>query len=159
MPLPPVGKMWNQGMMSAVRSDWATPRSLFLMLDAEFHFTLDACCTQRTRPNPDIEIIDGDIVDSLTQEWKPATPGAVYVNPPYGRVIGTWVEKAARQSRVHQQCIVMLLPARTDTQWFHEYCIGKAEIRFLRGRLGFDDIGGRGRAPFPSMIVIFGGYA
>jgi len=69
------------------------------------------------------------------------------MNPPYGREIGKWVKKAYQEGGV-----VGLLPARTDTKWFHDYIYGKAKIRFLKGRVKFS---GKGPAPFPSMIVIF----
>jgi site-specific DNA-methyltransferase (adenine-specific) len=84
-------------------------------------------------------------MDGLKQEWT----GVCWCNPPYGRKIGLWVEKAAKA-----ECtVVMLLPARTDTRWFHDYIYGYAEIRFIRGRLKFG--GAQNSAPFPSMIVIF----
>lgn len=78
--------------------------------------------------------------------------GAVWLNPPYGRQVGRWVEKAYRESRSPGTVVVCLLPARTDTRWFHDYC-KRGEVEFLRGRVCFGD--GRGRAPFPSMIVVF----
>lgn len=88
--------------------------------------------------------------DGLAQPWE----GVVWCNPPYGRQIGKWVERAvlAAKSGV---VVVMLLPARTDTKWFHEYIYGKAEIRFVRGRLRFG--GAANPAPFPSMVVVFRG--
>lgn len=73
----------------------------------------------------------------------------VYCNPPYGREIGKWVKKAAESDTT----VVMLLPARTDTKWFHEYIYGKAEVRFIKGRLKFGD--SKNSAPFPSMVVIY----
>ena len=76
----------------------------------------------------------------------------VWCNPPYGREIGKWVEKAYNES-LKGAMVVMLLPARTDTKWFHDYIYGKAEIRFVRGRLKFGD--SKNSAPFPSMVVIF----
>ena len=81
----------------------------------------------------------------------------MYCNPPYGRYItGKWVKKAYEESLKGIR-IVMLIPARTDTQWFHDYIYGKAEIRFVRGRLKFTDNDGNavGTAPFPSMVVIY----
>ena len=78
----------------------------------------------------------------------------VWCNPPYGREIGKWVEKAYNESLVGVT-VVMLLPARTDTKWFHDYIYGKAEIRFVRGRLKFGD--SKNSAPFPSMVVVFKG--
>lgn len=77
---------------------------------------------------------------------------SVWCNPPYGREIGKWVEKAYNES-LNGVTVVMLLPARTDTKWFHEFVYGKTEIRFLRGRLKFGD--SKNSAPFPSMVVIF----
>ena len=78
----------------------------------------------------------------------------VWCNPPYGREIGKWVEKAYKES-LEGATVVMLLPARTDTKWFHDYIYGKAEIRFVRGRLKFGD--SKNSAPFPSMVVVYRG--
>lgn len=137
----------RKGMMSSLRHDWATPRSLFEMLNREFRFTLDVCA------QPDTAVCDEFFCSTaLDRDWKPIERGAVWCNPPYGAGIGKWIEKGQRESR-HGNTVVMLLPARTDTQWFHAYCL-KAEIRFLCGRLSFDNQK-RGRAPFPSMLVIF----
>ena len=79
----------------------------------------------------------------------------MFCNPPYGRGIGKWVEKAYMESQKPNTLVVMLIPARTDTKWFHEFIYGKAEVRFVKGRLKFG--GSKGNAPFPSMIVIFKG--
>jgi site-specific DNA-methyltransferase (adenine-specific) len=79
----------------------------------------------------------------------------VFCNPPYGRTIGAWVEKAYNEAQKDNTLIVMLLPARTDTKWFHNYIYHKAEIRFIKGRLKFG--GCKNAAPFPSMVVIFRG--
>jgi len=78
----------------------------------------------------------------------------VWCNPPYGRQIGKWVEKAYNES-LQGATVVMLLPARTDTKWFHDFIYGKAEIRFIRGRLKFGD--SKNSAPFPSMVIVFRG--
>ncbi len=145
-----VGVVWRPGMMSSVRSDWATPRQLFEMLDREFHFTLDVCASEQTAT-----CADWFASGALERPWVPVEDGAVWCNPPYGREVGAWVEKAYREARSHFTTVVMLLPARTDTAWFHNYCL-KGEIRFLRGRLTFDDRPTtRGRCPFPSIIVVF----
>lgn len=77
----------------------------------------------------------------------------MFCNPPYGRVIGDWVKKAYEESQQPDTLVVMLIPARTDTKWFHDYIYHKAEIRFIRGRLKFG--GSKNSAPFPSMVVIF----
>ena len=77
----------------------------------------------------------------------------VFCNPPYGREIGKWVEKAYRTNQEHGNLVVMLLPARTDTKWFHDFIYNKAEVRFVRGRLKFGD--SKNSAPFPSMVVVY----
>lgn len=77
----------------------------------------------------------------------------VFCNPPYGREVGKWVEKGYNESQKPNTIVVMLLPARTDTKWFHDYCV-KGGIEFIKGRLKFG--GSKNSAPFPSMIVIFG---
>ena len=84
-------------------------------------------------------------MDGLKQEWT----GVCWCNPPYGRQIGKWVEKACKSLAT----VVMLLPARTDTKWFHDWCLPYGKIEFLRGRLKFG--GCDNSAPFPSMIVVF----
>ena len=84
-------------------------------------------------------------MDGLKQEWT----GVCWCNPPYGRQVGKWVEKAVKSSAT----VVMLLPARTDTKWFHDWCLPYGKIEFLRGRLKFG--GCDNSAPFPSMIVVF----
>lgn len=138
------------GMFSSLRQDWATPRTLFEMLDREFNFQLDVCATAETACAPRW-IHKGE--DALRQDWEALAAGqAIWMNPPYGRKVGDWVEKAYRTS-THGATVACLLAARTDTSWFHDYCL-KAEIRFLRGRLCFDDKR-KGRCPFPSMIVVF----
>lgn len=143
------GRTWHSGMMSSIRQDWATPRVLFDMLDREFHFTLDVCADEKNAKCP--YFFDRG---SLDRDWTPPRGGAAWCNPPYGRKIGDWISHAYREFQALRcKTVVLLLPARTDTQWFHDYCL-KGEIRFLRGRLYFDD-DPKARAPFPSMVVIF----
>ena len=86
--------------------------------------------------------------DGLRQEWI----GRVFMNPPYGRVIGAWMRKAWESSQTTAELVVCLVPARTDTAWWHDYAV-RGEIEFLRGRLRFGDM--RASAPFPSAIVVF----
>ena len=126
---------------------WETPQALFDELDKEFHFTLDVCAVPE---NAKCERYFTPAQNGLKQDWNTGG-GTIYMNPPYGREIGLWVRKAA-ESNVTAVC---LLPARTDTAWFHDYIYGKAEIRFIRGRLKFGN--SKNSAPFPSMIVIFRG--
>lgn len=137
--------MINSVMFTSATDCWETPQDFFDGLDAEFRFDLDACalpenakCARYYTPNQ----------DGLTQPWK----GTVWCNPPYGRQIEKWIKKAA-QSAAEGATVVMLLPARTDTKWFHRYVYGRAEIRFVRGRLKFG--GSTNNAPFPNMICIF----
>lgn len=84
--------------------------------------------------------------------------GSVFCNPPYGRALGAWVRKAYEEAQAGTT-VVLLIPARTDTAYFHDYIYGKAEIRFLRGRLHFEDEDGNRfpPAPFPSMVVVYNG--
>jgi phage N-6-adenine-methyltransferase len=125
---------------------WSTPKKLFDELDGEFHFTLDACATEI---NTKCERYYSEAQNALLQEWDRST----FCNPPYGRYLINWIHKAWDESRKGNM-IVMLLPARTDTQWFHRFCLLQCcEIRWIKGRLHFND--GPDRCPFPSMVVIF----
>ena len=131
-------------MFSSAKCEWETPQDLFDKLNQEFKFTLDVCalpenakCDQFYTPED----------DGLLQPWN----GVCWMNPPYGRTIRHWVEKAYTSSLMGAT-VVCLLPARTDTRWFHDFCT-KGEIRFIKGRLKFG--GHKNNAPFPSMIVIF----
>lgn len=138
--------MINPGMLSSETCEWETPQKLFDALDREFHFTLDPCATAE---NTKCRRYFTREQDGLAQDWTGET---VYCNPPYGRGLGRWIEKCARHA-MNGGSAVMLIPARTDTNAFHDWIYGKAEVRFLRGRLYFGD--GKGRAPFPSMVVVF----
>jgi phage N-6-adenine-methyltransferase len=138
--------MMTDGMYSSKTSEWATPQKFFDALDAEFHFTLDPSAT---KDNAKCRRYFTEADDGLTKKWT----GRVFMNPPYGRGIGAWVKKAY-ESATGGVLVVCLLPARTDTAWWHDYCM-KGEVRFIRGRLKFGD--GKNSAPFPSAIVIFKG--
>lgn len=140
----------DQVIFSSARMDWETPPEVFEKLDAEFHFTLDPCAEPETAKCAKFYTKEDD---GLSKSWAGET---VFCNPPYGRQISKWVKKCAEEGA--HATVVMLIPARTDTGWFHDYVYHKAEIRFLRGRLHFlcggVDIG---RNPFPSMVVVFRG--
>ena len=128
--------------------EWSTPQDLYDGLDAEFGFTLDPACTHE---NAKCERHFTAADDGLSFSWAGEI---VFLNPPYGRVIARWVQKAWEESQ-DGATVVCLVPARTDTGWWHGYCM-KGEIRFLKGRLYFSRAdGSSGRAPFPSAIVIF----
>jgi phage N-6-adenine-methyltransferase len=142
--------MITSGMMTSETPEWSTPKELFDDLDREFGpFDLDPCATPENAKCEDY--IDASL-DGLAQRWY----GRVFMNPPYGRQIVRWVRKAWEESQSgHCHLVVCLLPARTDTAWFHDYC-ARGEIRYLRGRLHFNDDRRPGaRAPFPSMVVVF----
>ena len=123
---------------------WATPQVFFDELHAEFGFTLDPCALPS---NAKCEQFFTREIDGLKQNWG---GHIVFMNPPYGREIGKWVEKAATCGA---DIVVGLLPARTDTKWFHEHIYNKAEVRFVKGRLKFG--GAMNSAPFPSMVVVW----
>lgn len=131
---------------SSTRHDWATPQGLFDTLNAEFNFTLDPCATDASAKCKKYYTVEDD---GLSKSWQDER---VFMNPPYGREIGKWVKKAFESKA---ELVVCLIPARTDTKWFHEYIYNKSEIRFIRGRVHFDD--SKNSAPFPSMLVIFKG--
>lgn len=127
-------------------NEWYTPFDLYETLDKEFNFNLDPCATDDNAKCDNYYTIDDD---GLSQEWN----GNVFVNPPYGREIKHWVEKSFKESQM-DNVIVMLIPSRTDTRYWHDWIFGKAsEIRFIKGRLKFG--GSKNSAPFPSAVVIF----
>jgi len=136
-------------MFSSKSSEWATPQDFFNELDKEFHFTLDACATKENAKCSRYFTIEDD---GLKQTWKNEI---VFCNPPYGRELKKWVEKCFYESMGLKpaKVIVMLIPARTDTKYFHDYIYHKSEIRFIRGRLKFGN--SKNAAPFPSMVVIY----
>lgn len=135
-----------KGMMSSATCEWATPQPLFDKLDAQYHFTLDPCATAE---NAKCEKFFTAEDDGLSQKWG----GVVFCNPPYGKSVGKWVRKAYEESQ-RGATVVMLIPARTDTKWFHDYCL-KGKVEFIRGRVRFGN--SNANAPFPSMIVVFEG--
>ena len=135
-------------MFSSNTDLWATPQSFYDKLNDEFRFNLDPCATPE---NAKCEKYFTKEVNGLTQNWGGYN---VFCNPPYGRELSKWVKKAYEESLKPNTTVVMLIPARTDTKYFHEYIYHKAkEIRFLKGRLKFGD--SKNSAPFPSMVVIF----
>lgn len=141
-------KKLNPVLFSSIRMDWATPQTFFDELDAEFQFTLDPCASvENAKCKKFYTVAD----NGLAQDWSGET---VFCNPPYGRAIYDWVFKCWRESRKPCTTVVMLIPSRTDTRYFHEFIYKKArEIRFIRGRLRFGN--GTNPAPFPSMVIVF----
>lgn len=120
------------------RMDWKTPKAVYQTLHAEFGFNHDPCPAKW----------DG-LIDGLQSSWG---GGVNYVNPPYGRELPLWIAKAYEQWQLGKT-VVLLIPSRTDTRWWHDFCMQASEIRFIKGRLRFDDQ--PNPAPFPSCLVIF----
>lgn len=136
----------NTAVMFSSETDlWATPQAFFDLVNREFHFTIDVCATP---DNAKCAVYYTPEQNGLAQHWQ----GRCWMNPPYGRKIGLWIRKA-HESAAQGAVVVGLLPARTDTAWFHNYIYGHAEIRFVRGRLKFGKL--VTPAPFPSMIAIW----
>jgi phage N-6-adenine-methyltransferase len=131
---------------SSATDEWETPQDLFDRLNKEFDLTVDVCATKENTKLPHFYT---KAMDGLSYDWK-NFGGRCWMNPPYGREIGKWVEKAATGGAA---VVVALLPARTDTRWWHDFIQDKAEVRFIKGRLKFG--GYKNSAPFPSAIVIF----
>lgn len=127
-------------------SVWYTPQYLFDELNEEFNFVIDSCALPE---NTKCSLYYTPEQDELAQNWFDTT----WCNPPYGREIYQWVEKAYNEHLKNNITVVLLLPAKTDTKWFHEYLYNKAEIRFIKGRIKFG--GSKDPAPFPSMVCIF----
>lgn len=136
----------NEALLSTGKNDWETPIEFFNKLNKEFNFTLDACANET---NHKCNRYYTEKEDGLSKSWEGET---VWCNPPYSaKEQNEWVKKCYEESK-HAE-VVMLLPARTDTERFHKYILPYAEIRFLKGRLKF--VGAKDPAPFPSMLVIF----
>ena len=140
--------MISEALYSSRSEEWETPQSFFDVLDSEFHFTLDAASTdENAKCNRHFTKED----DGLQKSWAGET---VWLNPPCGKDIGKWMQKAYEESR-NGATVVCLVRARTDTKWFHDWVYQKpnVEIRFVKGRLKFG--GSQHCAPFPSMIIVY----
>lgn len=138
----------GEAPFSRESDEWTTPQWLFDELDREFRFTLDACASEE---NHKCFWYYTKEDDALEKDWGGQS---VFCNPPYSKV-KAFVKKAFYEGQKDGTTVVLLIPARTDTTWFHNYCLYHSEIRFIQGRLRFS--GANVNAPFPSMIVIFRG--
>ena len=139
--------MKKEVLFSSNKDEWSTPEKFFEALDKEFHFDLDPCASHE---NHKCNKYYTEEDDGLRQDWGGQT---CFVNPPYSQN-KKWVRKCYEESLKPNTTVVLLVPARTDVGWFHEYVFGKADVRLVRGRLRF---GGSGEnAPFPSMVCVYG---
>jgi phage N-6-adenine-methyltransferase len=134
-------------MFSSKTDLWATPRDFFDRLNDEFRFTLDPCTNGTNAKCPKFYT---EKENGLVQDWSGER---VFMNPPYGRVIGDWIRKAYEEGTKENTIVVALIPARTDTKYWHDYVMKADEIRFVKGRLKFGD--SKNAAPFPSAVVVF----
>ena len=137
----------KDALFSSNSDEWETPQKIFDELNEEFHFTLDPCSTEE---NHKCFFHFTKEQDGLQQNWG---GWSVFCNPPYSE-IEKWVAKAFYEGHQDGTIVVLLIPARTDTRYFHDYILHRSEIRFIKGRLRFSD---SDNAPFPSMVVIFRG--
>jgi len=142
----------NSALFSSNKEDWETPQAMFDQLDAKYHFGFDLAASDSNH-KCDRYFTEQD--DALSQDWA-TIKGPLFLNPPYGRNLRQWIEKACKTASETNLTIVLLIPARTDTSYWHDFIFGKASIEFLRGRLKFEQNGVPGNsAPFPSAIVIY----
>ena len=138
---------FTKGMKATGNIVQSTPQDFFDAVNRVFRFTLDVCALPENAKCAAYYTPDDD---GLTRPWK----GGVWCNPPYGRDIVNWVRKASEEvCKDYCDFIVMLLPARTDTQWFQRYVYHRAELFFVDGRLRFGD--NTTSAPFPSMLALY----
>jgi phage N-6-adenine-methyltransferase len=150
--------MKNKQLFTSNKNDWETPQWLFDELDKEFHFNLDVCAnidnTKCFNFFGEGNQFDDEFkyLDCFNVNWNELKLWSIWMNPPYGRKIGKFIQKAYEESL--KGCnVVCLLPARTDTRWWWDWCLKAIEIRFLKGRLKFGN--SDNSAPFPSAIIIF----
>jgi len=149
---------WNDDQLfSSEKHDWATPQALFDVLDDEFCFELDAAASSI---NAKCAAYITEEHDALSISWRTALTDAgadpveasIWLNPPYGRSIGKWIEKAHREA-VDGCVVVVLTFCRTDTKWWHQWAMKAAEVRLIEGRIRFE--GATASAPAPSCLLIF----
>jgi len=149
---------WNEEQLfSSDRQDWATPQALFDALNEEFFFVMDAAASPN---NAKSALYITSEQDSLKESWGSVivetgcdpTGAAVWLNPPYGRDIGKWIQKAYEES-LNGLVVVVLTFCRSDTKWWHRWAMKAAEVRLIEGRIRFE--GAPASAPAPSCLLIF----
>ena len=137
-------------MFSSKSSEWETPDDFFRRLDEKFKFNLDPCASTASAKCSNYYTKNDD---GLSKDWG---GNVVFVNPPYGRQIKSWIRKAWEEGCKPKTTVVCLIPARTDTKWWHEYCMKAEKIYFVKGRLKFGSSNNSNNsAPFPSAVVVF----
>lgn len=141
----------NKVLFSSNKMDWETPKDLFNKLNDKFHFTLDPCANEFNHKCDKYFTIKDD---GLKQNWE---NNIVFVNPPYGRQLYSWVKKCYEESKKENTLVVLLIPSRTDTKYFHDFLYNKSgiDLYFIKGRLKFSD--STISAPFPSLIAVMRG--
>lgn len=143
-----MNKETQKTMFSSKTGEWATPQEFFDKLNWRFGpFDLDPCANPH---NTKCANFYTEAEDGLSKDWSGHT---VYVNPPYGRGIDKWIEKGYNTAKDGDSKVVMLIPARTDTKYWHNYVMKANEVYFVKGRLKFGD--SANSAPFPSAVVVF----
>lgn len=149
-----MSESWNADrLFSSAKQDWATPPHVFRYFDEKYHFQLDAAARE---DNALCERFIGPETDSLSVPWQAQT---VWLNPPYGRGVGRWVEKAYREAKAGKTVGVLIF-ARTDTRWWHDFVMKSLVVYLIRGRLKFvaGDGSASNPATAPSCFVVFGRY-
>jgi len=142
-----MNKTTTQLMFSSKKDTWSTPQEFYDKLNKTYNFTLDPCASHADH-KCDKYFTIGD--NGLEQSWAGET---VFMNPPYGRGIKHWLKKAYEESLKEDTTVVCLIPARTDTKYWHDYCMKAEKIYFVKGRLKFG--GSTNAAPFPSCVIVF----
>ena len=144
-----MNKNTRELMFSSKSDEWGTPQDLYDELNKTYNFTLDPCATKDNAKCSKFYTIEED---GLSKDWEGHT---VFVNPPYTRgAIGKWVKKAFEEGKKDKTTVVCLIPSRTDTKYWHDYCMNAAHIHFIKGRLKFEGEANNS-APFPSAVVVF----
>lgn len=138
--------MNTKAIWSSNSDEWATPQDFYNKLDEEFDFDLDPCANDANHKTKEYFSTDDD---GLSKNWG---GHRVFCNPPYSQ-ISKWVKKCYEEAHKPGTIVVLLIPSRTDTRYFHDYILHRSEVRFVKGRLKFGD--SKNTAPFPSMVVIF----
>ena len=142
--------MINKGLFTSNKDDWRTPKWLFNVLNDHFRFHLDVCSDDDNalcKFNYTLE------KSCLEYDWLESN----YMNCPYGKKISLFVARAHQQWRENDCTTVALLPARTDTKWFHNFIYYDCTIAFIKGRIKFEGGEKLSPAPFPSMVVVWWG--